>query len=55
MKTAIALILLVASATCAMADVYVHGYTRRDGTYVQSHHRSNPDGIKENNYSYRGY
>lgn len=31
---------------------YVHGYTRRDGTYVSPHYRSSPDGIQSNNRSY---
>lgn len=29
---------------------WVKGYTRRDGTYVQPHYRSNPDGQKWNNF-----
>ena len=29
---------------------YVRGYYRSDGTYVRPHYRSNPDGIKWNNY-----
>src|SRR4051794_27500922 len=33
------------------SDVYVHGYHRKDGTYVQPHYRSAPDGIVSNNYS----
>src|SRR5690349_1605018 len=33
------------------SDVYVHGYHRKDGTYVQPHYRSAPDGIISNNYS----
>ena len=33
------------------SDVYVHGYYRRNGTYVQPHYRSAPDGIVSNNYS----
>ena len=36
------------------ADVYVSGYTRKDGTYVQSHYRSSPDGNPYNNWSYPG-
>lgn len=31
----------------------VSGYTRSDGKYVESYLRTNPDGIKENNFSYR--
>jgi hypothetical protein len=33
------------------SDVYVHGYYRKNGTYVQPHYRSAPDGIISNNYS----
>lgn len=29
---------------------YVNGYYRSDGTYVRPHYRSNPDGVKWNNY-----
>ena len=29
---------------------WVNGYTRSNGTYVRGHYRSNPDGIKSNNY-----
>jgi len=35
----------------AFAQVSVDGYTRRDGTYVQPHHRSNPDSSYNNNWS----
>jgi hypothetical protein len=35
----------------ASADVYVRGYVRSNGTYVQPHYRSNPDGIFQNNWS----
>lgn len=37
------------------SDVYVRGYYRSNGTYVQPYYRSKPDGIKTNNYSYRWY
>lgn len=37
-----------------LAQVHVKGYTRKDGTYVQPHIRSNPDGNPYNNYSYPG-
>lgn len=36
------------------ADTYVRGYTRKDGTYVQPHYRSSPDGNPYNNWSTRG-
>lgn len=35
-------------------DVYVQGYTRKDGTYVQPHYRSAPDGNFNNNWSTEG-
>ena len=38
----------------AYADVFVHGYSRADGTYVQPHHRSDPDGDFNNNWSTKG-
>ena len=36
-------------------DVYVHGYYRKDGTYVRPHYRSRPDGVKYNNYGRASY
>lgn len=42
---------LLVSATVAWADVYVPGYTRNDGTYVQPHYRSSPDSSYNNNWS----
>ena len=35
----------------AQAAVHVRGYVRHDGTYVQPHYRSNPDGNVYNNWS----
>lgn len=43
-------ILLYLAPVCA-ADTYVHGYTRKDGTYVAPHYRSDPDGDFSNNWS----
>jgi hypothetical protein len=38
-------------STVALAgDVYVDGYYRDDGTYVEPHVRSSPDDTKINNY-----
>ena len=36
------------------AAVRVKGYYRKDGTYVQPHYRSNPDGNPYNNWSFPG-
>jgi len=42
--------LILVSIGVASADVYVDGYYRSDGTYVQPHVRSSPDGQRWNNY-----
>lgn len=46
--------LLLASSLSASADQWVNGYTRQNGTYVQPHMRSNPNGTTLDNYSTRG-
>jgi len=38
----------------AMADQYVRGYTKSNGTYVQPHYRSAPDSSRSDNYSSQG-
>lgn len=38
----------------SIAQVHVRGYTRSNGTYVQPHYRSNPDGNPYNNWSFPG-
>lgn len=51
-KILVLLFLMFALASSAsFADVYVNGYTRQDGTYVQPHYRSNPNSTVEDNYS----
>lgn len=42
------------SSISAYADVFVHSYHRADGTYVEPHHRSDPDGNFNNNWSTKG-
>jgi hypothetical protein len=44
----------MAFAPSAADAEWVRPYTRRDGTYVQGHYRSNPDGNPYNNSSYPG-
>lgn len=41
-------------AGAVSADSYVQGYYRDNGTYVQPHYRSSPDGNAGNNYSTQG-
>ena len=36
------------------SDVYVNGYTRKDGTYVQGHYRSAPNNTVSDNFSTYG-
>lgn len=43
-----------ASTASSSSDVWVDGYTRSDGTYVQGHHRTAPNGTTADNYSTRG-
>lgn len=55
-NTYIAIIILSSIAQTQLhADSYVNGYYRKDGTYVQPHHRSDPDGNRFNNYSTEGH
>jgi hypothetical protein len=54
MKKIILAVLLTTAASAASAETYVRGYTRSDGTYVQPHHRSSPDGNINNNWSTQG-
>lgn len=48
----ISLTCLLFAATPAEAYVSVRGYYRSNGTYVQPHVRSNPNGLKYDNYSW---
>lgn len=38
----------------SFGDVWVDGYTRRDGTQVNGHYRTEPDGYINNNWSTQG-
>lgn len=46
---------VVFSGTASAGDKYINGYFRKDGTYVEPHQRSAPDGYTENNRSNRGW
>jgi len=50
----IAFISMLVLPNIVFADVYVQGYTRSDGTYVQGHYRSSPNGTTSDNYSTKG-
>lgn len=49
---AVVVVSLISIVSNAHALVSVKGYTRSNGTYVNSHVRSNPDGYKWNNLNY---
>ena len=53
MRIIISLVLLIL-CTKGISQVKVRGYFRKNGTYVQPHIRSKPDGNPYNNYSYQG-
>lgn len=45
--------IITLSAFAAQAQVNVNGYYKRNGTYVQPHTRTAPDGNPYNNRSYQ--
>lgn len=53
MKKIIPLMLLL-FVHSVLADEYVNGYTKSNGTYVEPYHRSSPDSSTYNNYSTQG-
>ncbi len=50
----VAAMVLLCSSRVVFADEYVHGYQRQEGTGVQPHDRSEPDGNPHHNESYPG-
>ena len=50
----IAFITMLVLPNIVFADVYVQGYTKSDGTYVQGNYRSSPNGTTSDNYSTKG-
>ena len=54
MKKFLSFLLLSILSAVALADVYVNGYYRKDGTYVQPHYRSSPNSTPWDNFSTKG-
>jgi len=54
MKNVICILVGLVSTSVLAGDSYVHGYVRRDGTYVQGYHRTTPDNTVNNNYGTQG-
>ncbi len=48
------LILLSSIESIILADTYVRGYTKSNGTYVAPHYRSDANNTKSDNWSTRG-
>lgn len=55
MKRTALLFALAALSGTVLADKYVSGYTRKDGTYVQGHIKSSPDEYRYNNKGSQTY
>ena len=53
-KIIISIVFALTLVNTVAADVWVDGYFRSDGTYVQGHYRSSPDSSVTNNWSYSG-
>ena len=41
-------------SSLVIADTWVNGYIKRDGTYVQGHYRQDPNSTNWDNYSTQG-
>lgn len=54
LTTLILMLILILPYPYAWSVVRVRGYTKRNGTYVAPHHRTNPDTTKLNNWSTKG-
>jgi len=52
--TILVLTILSLFVSAVYADVWVNGYTRKNGTHVQGYWRSSPDSDPTNNFSYPG-
>lgn len=50
----VAVAILLSVCTFVRADVWVNSYSKSNGTYVEGHYRSNPDGNFNNNWSTKG-
>lgn len=50
----VSLVLIAFAEPVYAKDVHVSAYTRSDGTHVQAHYRSAPDGVFDNNWSTLG-
>ncbi len=49
-----AFLFLILFSVSAIAYTHVHGFVKRNGTYVAPHYRTNPNHTKYDNWSTRG-
>lgn len=54
MKKVLIFLFFVLVTNLMFGQVYVKGYTKKNGTYVEPYYRSSPDHNPYNNYSYPG-
>lgn len=54
MKITAVLLIAALGPGAALADQYVGGYMRSDGTYVAPHHQTSPNQYRYDNYSSSG-
>jgi hypothetical protein len=52
--TAFALVCFAFLTTTLFAQIFVPGYQKSDGTYVQPHHKSTPNSTVTDNWSFKG-
>ena len=53
--TLVIFLILTMSANICFANNFVDGYTKKDGTYVQGHFKSEPDQYRHNNQQSQSY
>lgn len=54
MKSVLSIAVLVLASSVFASDRTTHGYTKKDGTQVESYHHSESNRTKDDNYSTRG-
>lgn len=54
MKRYLLITMLAMYGAAVAKDVYVQGHYRKDGAYVEPHHRTSPDRNQYNNYGTQG-
>ena len=54
MRAIIVTLMLVTISLAATANENVRGYMKKDGTYVDPHHRTSPNNRRYDNYSSQG-